>query len=248
MSLALPEKKYPRLLALVLSLIGLILTPGVVLASTLALSPSSGTFNAGCSYSLAVLLDTTGTDTDGTDVILDYDQSKFTMNTVTKGTLYPDYPISSIDAQSGKVSVSGLASVSQPYNGSGTFATINFTIPTSVSPGATSLTFEFDPNDPGKTTDSNVVQRGTVQDTLSSVTNGNYTIGSGACTSVSTAKTTTKTATTSAGLGDFTSLPATPSATPIAKLPTSGSVDTTKVLTVVGSILTVLGIAGLALL
>lgn len=245
MSSALPEKKYPRLLALLVSLIGLILTPGVVLASTLALSPSSGTFNAGCSYSLAVLLDTTGTDTDGTDVILDYDQSKFTMNTVTKGTLYPDYPISSIDAQSGKVSVSGLASVSQPYNGSGTFATINFTIPTSVSPGATSLTFEFDPNDPGKTTDSNVVQRGTVQDTLSSVTNGNYTIGSGACTSISTPKT----ASVSAGLGGFTSSPSsTPSATPIAKLPTSGSVDTTKVLTVVGSILTVLGIAGLALL
>lgn len=245
-----------RLLTFALAFLAVVINPTSILAATLALSPSSGTFNAGCSYSVKIALDTGGADTDGTDVILDYLTNQFVMNPVVKGTLYPDYPISSIDSQNGHVNISGLASVSQAYNGSGTFATINFTIPATASPGAAKITFEFDPNDPGKTTDSNVVQRGTVQDLLNNVTDGNYTIGTGTCTNPSPSLNPID----SGGIGDFTS--ATPSAsefpspTPVSNcpqakdptLPCSGSTDTTKLLTIVGGILTVLGVAGLALL
>ena len=41
--------------------------------------------------------------------------------------------------------------------------------------------FDFDPANPQKTTDSNVVEHSTISEILSSVTNGNYTIGTGTC-------------------------------------------------------------------
>lgn len=214
--------------------------PGNVLASTLSLSPSTGTFKQGCNFSLDVVVDTQGIQSDGTDAIIMYDASKFSALTITDGTVYPDFPGNNIDASSGKITISGLASVSSPFTGKGILATINFKVNDTSSVGATQVTFDFDANNKAKTTDSNVVQRETVVDTLNAVTNGSYIVGTGAC------------GTTPAVLPPTGGL-ATPEATPYYVpekkiLPEGGTKELTSAMVIVGSILTVLGILGLALL
>ena len=218
--------------------------PGNVLASTLSLSPSSGTFNQGCNFPVDVVVDTQGIQSDGTDAILMYDSSRFTAQTITNGTVYPDFPGNNIDASSGKITISGLASVSTPFTGKGTLATINFKVSGTAPAGATQVTFDFDPNNKAKTIDSNVVERGTVADTLNSVVNGNYVIGTAACgaTATSTSKPTFQ-----QGTGG-TSTPSGTTFIPVKTLPDGGTFQLTSAMAIFGGILTVLGILGLALL
>lgn len=161
----------------------LMVFPAGVLAqtATLSLDPSSGTFNRGCTFSVKVNLDTGATETDGTDAILKYDGSRFIGQNITNGSIYPDFPGNNVDNSTGQVTISGLASVSSPFKGTGTLATVNFAVAENAPSGATQITFDFDPQNKAKTTDSNVVQRGTVVDVLSSVVNGNYVIGTGSC-------------------------------------------------------------------
>lgn len=234
---------------LTISLYTLILAvfPVYANAATLSLSPASGTFNKGCAFNLEIKLDTAGVQTDGTDAIVLYDQGKLTATTPTAGTIYADYPGTNVDDASGKITISGLASVSSAFTGTGTLATLHFTVKETAGTGATMVKFDFDPNDKTKTTDSNVVQRGTVADVLSSVVTGNYTIGTGVC-----------------GAGDaLTTLPktgqgavqvSTPSAqipvkeVPTKTLPPAGSEQLTFTIAILGSVLTILGILGLAFL
>lgn len=219
--------------------------PSTALAATLSLSPATGTLNKSCGFALTVTLDTQGTQTDGTDAILVYDPARFTATSILNGTIYSDYPGSNIDSATGRVTISGLASVASPFSGKGTLATVNFTVQDNATVGATAVTFDFDPNNKAKTTDSNVVERGTVADVLSGVTNGSYTIGSGSCAGLAT------------GLPQGQAGVATPSAgvrpqtidnlvDATGKGP--GTPELTFTIALLGSILTVLGILGLALL
>lgn len=221
-----------------------IFSPAPIFAATLSLNPSTGIFNRGCNVSLAVELDTQGTQTDGTDAILHYDSAEVTPLTIINGTIYPDYPGNFIDVQGQKINISGLASVTEAFSGKGTLATINFTVPQSAALRATQITFDFDPNDKTKTTDSNVVERGTVADVLNAVVNGNYTIGSGSTCPIGGQGQAGPTATPSASPIVAT---ASPSASPKV-LPNSGFTGPTMILAIAGGILTVLGILGLALL
>lgn len=217
--------------------------PAQALAATLSLSPQSGTFNSGCNFSLEVILNAAGAQTDGTDAILIYDTARVSATAVSKGTIYEDYPGTNIDDSGGKITISGLASVSTPFSGNGTLATVNFTVKGSAPASATQIKFDFDPNDKTKTTDSNVVERGTIADVLSSVVDGNYTIGTGSCIAPSPSP---------LGRG----APATPSAT-VQPSPRTiddavggkpGTPELTYALTIVGVVLTILGILGLAFL
>ncbi len=237
--------------ALVLA-VAVLASPASVFASTLSFSPSSATINRGCSLQVNILVDTRdnpgsssdpGRETDGTDAIFSYDTTRFSLDnsSITNGTIYADYPGNTVDQQAGKVSISGLAPVSQGFKGSGIFATITLKALDNAPAGTTNLTFDFDPNQKDKTTDSNVVERGTVVDTLNSVTNGTYTIGTGACNQT--------------GLGVGLPLPqggvgTNPTATPSAQkmLPNSGVLSPTIIMAGVGGILVILGILGLALL
>ncbi len=244
--------------ALFFILIALFYSPTVFAqTATLSLSPASGTFNKGCNFSLNIVLNTGQSQTDGTDAILIYDTSRFSAKSIASGTIYPDYPGNNIDEQTGKITVSGLASVSTPFTGSGILASINFQVLDTAQAGATQIKFDFDPNDKAKTTDSNVVERGTVVDILNTVTNGNYIVGTGSCTS------TTPSPTPVPGRGGPGSgTIATPSArtTPISldcavnerivngKCEPLGAVELTYTVAILGSILTILGILGLALL
>lgn len=232
---------------IIIIIIIIFIIPSSAYAATLSLSPATGTFNRGCDVAIKIELDTTATQTDGTDALLRYDTTRFTAKTITNGTIYPDYPGNNIDPSGGKITISGLASVAQPFTGKGILATINLTVLAEAPTTATAITFDFDSNDRGKTTDSNVVERGTVADVLSSVTNGNYTIGSG----TSCAQGASGLPATGLGQGQIS----TPSAAPIAKKTVDqfvggqpGSQQLTYTIAIVGSILVVLGILGLALL
>lgn len=222
--------------------------PAYALAATLSLSPSSGTFNRGCQVKVDIKLDTGGKQTDGTDAIILYDQGKLTATNITSGTIYSDYPGNNIDDATGKINISGLASVSSAFTGTGTLATIDFTVKDSAATGATIVSFDYKTG--GSTTDSNVVERGTVVDILSSVTNGNYTIGTGPCSGA----TPTPAPKGGGGQGAVVVVPSSPSAdiplkeAPVKQLPPAGSEQFTFMIAIVGSALTILGILGLALL
>lgn len=159
-----------------------LMAPVSAFASSLSLSPVSGTVNKGCDLSVSINLDTQGSNTDGTDAYLLFDKTVFTAKTINSGAVYPDYPGNAVDNTNGKVVVSGLASVSQPFTGAGTLATVVFTVNPAAPTGTSTIRFDFDPSNLSKTTDSNVVERSTIRDTLTQVTNGTYTIGTGACT------------------------------------------------------------------
>ncbi|MBI2334935.1 hypothetical protein HYU96_04010 [Candidatus Daviesbacteria bacterium] len=238
-----------KLFVFLLSTFYFLLSTPVVLAATLSLSPSSGTFNKNCPLNLDIILDTTGADTDGTDAILIYDASRFTVNSInTQNKVYPDYPGNNVDEASGKITISGLASVTQAFSGKGSLATLNMTVKETAPTGATQIKFDFDPNDKAKTTDSNVVQRGTVSDVLNSVVNGSYTIGTGTCGVQASPIPGTTIGTTPRG----TTVVSTPSAQPKtiddAVGGQTGMAELTFAVAIVGGILTILGILGLALL
>lgn len=231
--------------------------PASALAATLTLSPATGTFNRGCEFAVSIDLDTAGAQTDGTDAILRYDPTRFSTNNskISPNTsMYPDFPGNSVDEATGKITISGLASVATPFTGKGSLSTIRFSVLPNAPQTASAMTFDFDPNDKAKTTDSNVVERGTVADVLSTVFNGTYTVGTGTvCTQGSGTGTGTGTGLGQGQVGQI----ATPSATiqptfqpipPPKTLPPAGSEQLTYSIAIVGSILAVLGILGLALL
>lgn len=259
-------KKLPNIRVSVMGLVSMLtfaVFPANALAATLSLSPSSGTFNRGCPVILDINVDTGGEDTDGTDAILIYDNSRLTANSSAINTelnpkIYTDFPGNNVDDSAGKITISGLASVASAFKGSGTLAKVTFTVKDTAPTGATVVKFDFDNNDKTKTTDSNVVKRGDVVDILSSVTNGNYTIGTGSCSGATPTPTPQQ----------VTVLPATGGqgtvyvqATPVAQIPYKtldqavdrtgegpGTKELTYTVVIVGITLTVMGILGLALL
>ncbi len=236
----LPNIKH-LLIGLVASAIPLIF-PGGALAATLSLSPNTGTFNKGCSVQLKINLDTSGAQTDGTDAILLFNPTILTpVQTIQNGTIYPDYS-NVVDALNGKVTVSGIASVAQAYSGQGTLATVNFTVNNNAA-GPLTVKFDFDPNDKQKTTDSNVAERGTLADLLSSVSDGNYTVGTGS--GCSGAGGTGAIGVGAPGSSDSAVVVVPP---PVTVLSPSGSFDNTLILGIAGGLFVLLGIIGLSIL
>ena len=225
--------------------------------ATLSLSPSTLTFNKGCTYTVDIILDTGGAQTDGTDVILKYDPAIFNVNsTLKQGTIYADYPGSNVDSTNGKITMSGLASISSPFTGKGTLGSFTFTVKDTAASTVTQVNFDFDAANKLKTSDSNVIERGTGTDVLNSVVNGNYTVGTGACSDSAVTPTPTAapggTLPRTGGQGTTYNY-GTPSAQPYYKplppqLPAGGTQELTATVAIVGGILTVLGILGFVLL
>lgn len=234
----------------------LLVMPKAALAvsASLSLEPASGTFNKGCPFYLNIIVDTGGAQTDGTDAILFYDSSRLSITSTSitsNASTYADFPGNNVDESAGKITISGLASVSTPFSGRGTLATLNFTVKPTAPTGVTQIKFDFDPYNKSKTTDSNIVERNTIADVLNSVINGSYTIGTGACAGV------TPTPTPGGGRGGPGGY-ATPSAS-VSPTPTQNTIDAavggetgtpelTSTLAILGGVLIILGILGLALL
>lgn len=211
--------------------------------ATLSLSPASGTFNKGCSLILEVKLNSGGAKTDGTDAILFYDTSRFTASSINAGSIYSDYPGNNIDPANGTITIAGIAALNSPFTGQGALATLSLTVKEDAPSGLTQIKFDFDPADKTKTTDSNVIEQGTAEEILSSVSNGSYTIGTGNCTAAGAPV--TLPATGVVGQGAVS----TPSAQiPMKTLPEGGTEELTLTIAILGSVLTILGVLGLALL
>lgn len=233
----------------------MVFSPSLALAASLTLSPATGTFNKSCNFNVEIKIDSGGQQVDGTDAIILYDQSKLTAS-ITAGTIFPEYPGTNAENEVGRLTVSGLASISSVFSGQGTLATINFTVKDTAGTGATLVKFDYDPtgksasaqcmSSGANTCDSNIVPRGSIVDILSSVGNGSYTIGTGACAVAASP------AQGAVGIGG--TAPQTPvkeipvKEVPIKTLPPAGSEQFTFMVAILGSALTILGILGLALL
>ncbi|KKR81265.1 MAG: hypothetical protein UU73_C0003G0171 [Candidatus Daviesbacteria bacterium GW2011_GWA1_41_61] len=219
------------LILLITGNLSLIALPALAQTASLSLSPASGTFNQGCTFSVEIKVDTGGNQTDGTDAILFYDPTRFTATDIRNGTVYQSYPQSNIFDSEGKIAIAGVASVSLPFQGVGTLATIDFKVTDTAPTGVSQIKFDFDPNDKEKTSDSNIVDRATTSDILSKVSSGSYTVGTGACS---------KAVKPVGGVTDTDKVAPT--------LPQSGAFENTLALAVVGSVLILIGILGLLLL
>ncbi len=172
----------------------LLAMPALASAATLSLSPTSGSFAAGVTFEVKILVDTSGATTSGTDVYLTFDPNALqvidsvpgtTGTQILQGSLYSQTPANLVDNGVGKISFSGAkSSGSSPgYSGTGTLATITFQAVTQTS--ASKVAFNYTK---GSTTDSNVIDQTSHADLLTAVTNGSYDIGAAA---VSTTTSTT---------------------------------------------------------
>lgn len=226
-----------RKLFLAINLLVFLGFPRVASAASLTFDPPTGTFNRGCPVSIKINLDTEGAQTDGTDSIFTYPASTFTTSVsqiLPNTSVYPDFPGNSIDTSLGKVTISGLASASSPFVGKGALSTVNFTVSNEAVLGPAIFKFDFDPNDKSKTTDSNVVEHGTVVDLLSLAPDATYTIGTGPCP-------------VGAGRG----LVGTPSALVYKSLPETlpqgAAINPTLILGGLGTVLVLLGLIGVVI-
>ncbi|MBI4038164.1 hypothetical protein HY387_00720 [Candidatus Daviesbacteria bacterium] len=116
---------------------------------------------------VSVRVVTGGHSTSGTDVIVKFDPQKLEATgsaNLTKGFIYPEYPLVSVDGKIGQVGISGIISVGKSsFNGIGILATVNFKAKTA---GNTKVSVEFKK---GATDDSNIVEVGTSKDILEEV-------------------------------------------------------------------------------
>lgn len=113
-----------------------------------------------------VRLDTGSHDTEGTDLLLNFDSKilEATAGAVTKGAIYPEYPQVRIDNKAGSIQISGISGLQgKSFRGKGVFASINFR---AKAKGTSALTVSFTA---GKTDDSNVVEALSGNDILESV-------------------------------------------------------------------------------
>ncbi len=141
--------------------------------ATLALSPSSGGYEVGSTFDVAINLNTGGQATDGADIhYLNYDPAVLSAVSVVPGSLYSTTDVNTIDNTNGRIDFSQTTSGGTTYTGSGTLATVTFEA-LSTTAGA-DIRFDYSA---GATTDCNVSKAGGAhEDILSSVTDGRYTI------------------------------------------------------------------------
>lgn len=220
-----------RIITSCLGVITSLLLTAPASAASLALSPANGSVGRGCSFSVGILVDTQSVETDGNDVILTYDPLQFTAVSVVNGTIFNDYPGNAIDNQTGRVNIYALASQDTVFNGSGTVATVNFTASSSATLAPHPINFDFDSSNPTKTTDSNVIQKGTTTDVLKSVTNGSYAINANSCDQAVAVVAQGQTASDSARLST---------------LPSSGTFSTTLMVIAAGLGMILAGLLGLS--
>ncbi len=180
--------------ALVLSILFFFLSVTSVAAqvATLAVSPATGTLNKGCGFAIDVNIDTANQSTTGVDAVLLYDSSKLratTINPVT--TTYSSFPDPTIAEDKNTIRISGIAENPSTYRGKGKIATINFLVKEDAPTGLTEIKFDYDNNNPLSTADTNIITLSAagdeVNEILKGVTNGSYTIGTGACAALGNA-------------------------------------------------------------
>lgn len=165
-------KKFAFVLAL------LVLIAKAAGAQTLALSPASGTYAKGQTFTVDIKLDTAGASIAGVDVyklhfdpkllqVVDADPNTAGVQ-VLPTTLLPQTMSNVADNAKGEIILSQVTNPGYTFVGSGVLTTITFQV---VGTGAASVKFDFTP---GSTTDCNIAGNGV--DLLTSVTNASFTL------------------------------------------------------------------------
>lgn len=130
------------------------------------LSPKTE-YRVGETVPVTVRVVTGGHQSDGTDLILRYDPKILEATgsaNLKKGTIYPEYPLLSLDSKAGLVRVSGITGMGKThFNGIGILASINLK---AKAPGYSKVTVDFKSQ---ATDDSNIVETGTSKDILEEV-------------------------------------------------------------------------------
>jgi hypothetical protein len=128
--------------------------------ATLSLDPATRELAVGDVFTVDVLLDTGGYDTDGVDVrYLRYNPNILEVQDsdpgtegvqIQPGSLYPSTTGNHVDPANGSIYFSQITTGGSTFNSAGVLATITFTV---IGSGPTDLMFDFIPGD---TTDTNV--------------------------------------------------------------------------------------------
>ena len=162
-----------------LAQIGTIGTSGV----TMSLDPSSKEVALGSSFELGVKINNlNGVATAGADAILLYDSNKleYVSDSRRAGSLFGSTSwVVDAGSTAGRLSLGGgvQPGSTTTVTTSGIWAYATFKVKTGATLGATAINFEFDSNNPGKTTDTNVPKPGeSSTDLLTGVSSGSYTI------------------------------------------------------------------------
>lgn len=131
------------------------------------------TATQGANFKVDIVLSTTKP-TGGADLILKYDPAMLELvpnnnQAIVLGKIYQEYPVKEVDSKEGKITLTGLTSLSSKgFVGEGLFLTISFKTKTK---GSTKVSFDFTK---GSTTDSNISEEGSGVDLLDEVSE--YTI------------------------------------------------------------------------
>lgn len=127
--------------------------PGHTLAADPSLEFDPSTINHALNepFTVSVMVNTAGYASGGVGTIINYDPFMISATAIQTGQIFTDYPMSSINNQRGKITISGIAaSPDHLFSGTGEFARITFK-PNQL--GHSDITFSFEP---GSTTDSNI--------------------------------------------------------------------------------------------
>lgn len=146
--------------------------------ASLSLSPASGSYKTGQIFSVNILLNTGGANTDGVDVyylhypsgLLEVQDADVVASGVqiTPGALYPSTLSNVVSSSGGTIDFSQVSSGGNFYSGSGTLATISFKV---LSTGTATLSFD---RIAGSTIDCNVVSSG--GDILNAATGASFVL------------------------------------------------------------------------
>lgn len=140
-------------------------------ASTLSLSPSSGSYRVGQVFTVSVLGDSGGLALNGVDMVLHYDPLVLSVSSITLGTIFPNSPAHSNDPSIGEIHISSNSNGQGIVVSAATLATLNFTV---IGSGQTNVILDYNSSSNAR---SDMSQSGNPGQALGSVSSGSYTVG-----------------------------------------------------------------------
>jgi hypothetical protein len=155
-------------------------------AATISLFPETETQNEGCYYETQIIINTEGKISNSADVEISFDPKIIEVIDsnpdvegiqISTGDAYEVYVYNLVNNETGQIKIAAGSFISS-LNGSRIFATIKYRPKQAVN----LTTFKIIYSNFGNTLDSNVAEKNTNNDILSSVTNAEYSIITGSCT------------------------------------------------------------------
>lgn len=151
--------------------------------AALSMVPLFGAYGKKCTLPIDIHLSTASLLVDGVDVVLRFEPARFQLTSIEPVTSFNgkklDFFIDETFVEDeGSLSFSLLSGFGQPISGIGKIARVTFKVRDDAILGTSQIKFHYDPQ---ITTASNVIEYGTVNNILKSVTDGNFSIVSDMC-------------------------------------------------------------------